>query len=74
MAIKGKTKWICAPSALGLLRCFTGGRYWTLKFMCGSCGCSSIVQHNDDKDWHKCPVCTAVNILDYYDWYQLNEL
>lgn len=73
MSVQGRTEWIKAPSLWGFLRSIYPGRHWTLKFKCGACGAKSIVQHNDDYNFHRCRACKEINILDYYDWYQLND-
>lgn len=66
--IHGHTITIAYPSFLGLLHL---NRYWELTFICGNCGAKPTVQHDEEKNWHKCPVCKEVNILDvvcYWDF------
>jgi hypothetical protein len=65
--IEGKTLWVDAPSVLGFLSAFFRGAVWTIKFKCGNCGAEPTVQHDSDKNYHKCPVCKQVNILDIVD-------
>lgn len=73
--VKGKTLDIWAPNAVGFLRAFNPfrGTIWSLRFKCGNCGIKSTVQHDEDKEHHKCPVCGAINTLketSYYDLYE----
>ena len=70
MSIKGKTISIGAPSLLGALDIFSY-RKWTLEFKCGKCDANPTVQHDEAKNYHKCPVCGEINILDKTSWYDL---
>lgn len=63
MSVKGKVKSIDFPNFFGAFDIFSY-RKWTIKFKCGSCGAKSIVQHDEVKNYHKCPVCKTINILD----------
>jgi hypothetical protein len=42
---------------------FTGYRKWTLQFKCGKCKSKPIVQHDEVLNYHVCPVCGEINIL-----------
>lgn len=68
MSVKGKTLSISAPNLWGA---FTGFRKWTLTFLCGSCGANPTVQHDEVKNYHKCPICKETNILKKTSWYDL---
>ncbi len=60
MSVKGKTISISFPSFLAM---FTGYRKWTLQFKCGKCKSKPIVQHDEVLNYHVCPVCGEINIL-----------
>lgn len=74
-SVEGKTINIWAPSAIGLLKAMASitKTIWSLKFKCGSCGAKPIVQHDEDKNYHKCPVCGTINILEETSYYDLYE-
>lgn len=68
-SVNGKTLSVSAPNFLGFFN-FVAFRIWSLKFKCGSCKSEPIVQHDEVKNYHTCPVCGIINILDktsYYD-------
>lgn len=68
--VKGRTIWIQGPNMLGFLRNFVSqGTMWELRFECGACGAKSTVQHDDERNWHKCPACGERNILDRYSYF-----
>ena len=61
--INGKTIDVYAPNIFGMFDIFSY-RKWSLKFLCGQCGATPTVQHDEEKNWHKCPVCKTTNIID----------
>lgn len=70
MSVKGKTISVNAPSAYGFFikgLANISSPVWTLKFKCGECGAKPTVQHVQSNNWHKCPVCKTVNILDKWN-------
>jgi len=73
--VEGRTIDIWAPSAVGFLKAFNplGGTIWSLKFECGNCGAKPTVQHDEERNYHKCPVCKVVNILEETSYYDLYE-
>jgi DNA-directed RNA polymerase subunit RPC12/RpoP len=70
MSVKGKSLSISAPNIFGMLDIFSY-RKWSLKFKCGNCQAEPIVQHDEIKNYHKCPICGEINILKETSWYDL---
>lgn len=60
-SVNGKTLLIGAPN---LFNTFFSLNVWSLKFKCGDCGSEPTVQHNENRNYHKCPVCGTNNLLE----------
>ena len=63
MSFQGKTLSVEFPAAWAALNPFCY-RMWSIRFKCGNCGAESTVNHDEVKNYHKCPVCKEINILD----------
>jgi len=65
MSVKGTilSKWM--PSILSeIISFFSSHDIWEVVFKCGKCNCISTVEKSDKYNYHKCPACGEINILE----------
>lgn len=60
---------ISSPNMFSIIRSILipfglfNGHFSTIEFICGDCKQKVTVQHDNDKDYHRCPVCRSLNEL-----------